>query len=162
MTEYAAWTTARQHPLDNQLPLTARSFARIEEMRRVHPHPRIAFELKAGGGTISRRTVSRHLMALGLNHRRFIDPNGENNREPGRSSPDDRGILAEEFLYAHERDSEDERTATIEVCSIHYNFHRPHRAADGQPPASRAPAAVTNVLAPYSQVYCPERVSVAG
>ena len=31
---------------------------------------------------ISRRTVSRHLVALGLNRRRFIDPCGESNRTP--------------------------------------------------------------------------------
>ena len=31
---------------------------------------------------ISRRTVSRHLVALGLNRRRFIDPCGKSNRTP--------------------------------------------------------------------------------
>lgn len=57
---------------------------RIEEMRRTHKWSasRIAFELEADGIQISRRTVTRHLAALGLNHRRFIDPNGETNREP--------------------------------------------------------------------------------
>lgn len=34
------------------------------------------------GLTISRRTVPRHLAVLGLNHRRFIDPDGENSRKP--------------------------------------------------------------------------------
>lgn len=57
---------------------------RIEEMRRAHKWPasRITFELASGGIRISRRTVTRHLAALGLNHRRFIDPIGESNREP--------------------------------------------------------------------------------
>ncbi len=32
----------------------------------------------------TRRTVSRHLARLGLGRRRFIDPNGENNRQPGK------------------------------------------------------------------------------
>jgi hypothetical protein len=43
---------------------------------------RITHELAADGVVISRRTVTRHLAPLGLNHRRFIDPNGENSREP--------------------------------------------------------------------------------
>ena len=33
---------------------------------------------------ISPRTVSRHLNALGLNRRRFIDPDGDTNRQPRR------------------------------------------------------------------------------
>lgn len=259
--------------------------ARIEEMRRVHKcsSSRIAFELKSDGIEISRRTVSRQLAALGLNHRRFIDPNGETNREPqkiiarrpghmvhidvkkagripsgggwrvhGKNSdharsvarrkgkterggyvylqsavdgysrlaytetlPDEKAItaigfmhrarawfaangvtrierivtdngacyradafarallgsrhqritpytprhngkverynriMAEEFLYAREWSSEDERAAALKVWNIHYNFHRPHSAAGGQPPASRVPSGVTNVLASY-------------
>ncbi len=53
-------------------------------MRRSHKWSaaRIAFELQAEETSVSRRTVSRHLAALGLNHRRFIDPNGDTNREP--------------------------------------------------------------------------------
>jgi transposase InsO family protein len=60
--------------------------ARIEAMRRDHKWSatRIAFELAAGGVTISRRTVSRHLARLGLNRRRFLDPCGEPNRTPRR------------------------------------------------------------------------------
>lgn len=58
--------------------------ALIEEMRHTHKWSAswIAFELQADGMTISRRTVTRHLAALGLNHRRSIDPNGDTNREP--------------------------------------------------------------------------------
>lgn len=53
-------------------------------MRRAHKwsSSRITFELKSDGIEISRRSVSRHLADLGLNHRRFIDPNGGLNREP--------------------------------------------------------------------------------
>ncbi|TDQ53345.1 integrase-like protein [Actinorugispora endophytica] len=43
---------------------------------------RIPFEFQSEGMSISRRTVSRHLLALGLNHRKFIDPIGEPNWEP--------------------------------------------------------------------------------
>lgn len=52
---------------------------RIETMRREHKWPasRIAFELAEAGVSISRRTVSRLLVQLGLNRRRFIDPVGD-------------------------------------------------------------------------------------
>lgn len=43
---------------------------------------RIAFELAEAGVSISRRTVSRLLVQLGLNQRRFIDPVGDSNRKP--------------------------------------------------------------------------------
>jgi transposase len=258
--------------------------ARIEDLRRSQKWPasRIAFELQTEGVTISCRTVSRHLLALGLNHRKLIDPNGRSNRElrkingrrpghmvhvavkkvgripdgggwrahgrgseqaknverrkkksgrgatstftppstgsadsptprpcptrkqqpPSRSrtgrqhgspptaSPTWNGsspttepataptrspehssghatsgslptprdttarwsynrIIAEEFLYAHTRLSEDQRRTALGVWNVHYNYHRPHSGAGGQPPASRLADNVTNVLASY-------------
>jgi transposase InsO family protein len=258
----------------------------IEAMRRHRKWSaaRIAFELNTGGLMISRRTVSRHLVALGLNRRRFIDPDGDGNRTPrriiarrpghmvhvdvkkvgripegggwrvhGKDSPrartvkrataagtragyvylhsavdgysrltytealddekaitaigfmhrarvwfaahgidhiqrivTDNGscyrakdfahvlhgarhqfitpytprhngkveryhrILAEEFLYARTWISETQRAEALKVWNIHFNYHRPHSAAAGQPPASRLPAGVTNVMASFS------------
>ncbi|PLV50723.1 transposase [Mycobacterium tuberculosis variant microti OV254] len=57
---------------------------RIEHLRRTRKWSasRIAFELNEDGIMISRRTVTRYLAHLGLNRRRFIDPNGETNRRP--------------------------------------------------------------------------------
>jgi transposase InsO family protein len=59
---------------------------RIEQLRRQRKYSarRIATELAADGITISVRTVGRHLLHLGLNRRRFIDPTGQNNRQPRR------------------------------------------------------------------------------
>jgi transposase InsO family protein len=260
--------------------------ARIEALRRAEKWSasRIAFELQAEGIWLSRRTVSRHLHALGLNRRRFIDPSGDTNREPrkitarrpghmvhidvkkvgripdgggwrvhGRGShqaktverrknkgarggyvylhsavdgfsrlaytealPDEKAvtaiaflhrarawfaahgithierivtdngacyrastfarallgarhqritpytprhngkverynrIIAEEFLYTRSWLSEDQRRDALSVWNIHYNYHRPHGAAGGQPPAWRLRTGVTNVLASYS------------
>lgn len=42
----------------------------------------VTCELQAEEISISPRTASRHLLALGLNRRRFMDPDGEANREP--------------------------------------------------------------------------------
>lgn len=259
--------------------------ARIEWVRREHKWSaaRIEFELALEGVAISRRTVTRILLQLGLNRRRFIDPTGESNREPqqivaerpghmvhidikkvgripdgggwrihGRDSPearavertkkrgarrgyvylhsaidghtrlaytesldDEKGvtaagfleraktwfaaqgitsierivtdngacyrskvfgeavlparhqritpytprhngkverynrILAEEFLYARTWRSERERADGLQLWNLHYNYHRPHGAHDGQPPGTAAPVAVNNVLASY-------------
>ncbi|MBB4910590.1 transposase InsO family protein [Actinophytocola algeriensis] len=64
----------------------AQVVVRIEKMRRDHKWSarRIARELAGESVTVAVRTVSRHLAYLGLNRRRFIDPTGENNREPRR------------------------------------------------------------------------------
>ena len=260
---------------------------RIETWRRVKKWSaqRITDELLAIGVNIDRRTVTRHLSRLGLGQRRFIDPNGENNRKPGKiiarwpghmahldvkkvgripdgggwrihgrdsdqakaagraksagakrgyvylhsivdgssrlayteALDDEKGttaatflarakvwfaahginhihcvvtdngacyrsgdfarivgnqtwhqktkpytprhngkveryqrILAEELLYAREFTSEDARSAAIAVWNVHYNYHRPHSGAGGQPPASRTPARVNNVMPSYS------------
>lgn len=59
-------------------------------------------------------------------------------------------ILAEEYLYARTWHSEQERADGLVLWNLHYNYHRPHGAHHGQPPASAAPAAVNNVLASYN------------
>lgn len=58
--------------------------ADIEAMRRTRKWSasRITFELWTDGIVIARRTVTKILRDLGLNRRRFIDPNGEKNRKP--------------------------------------------------------------------------------
>ena len=45
---------------------------------------RITDELADLGYRINRRTVTRHLTCLGLGQRRFLDPCGDSNRQPGR------------------------------------------------------------------------------
>ena len=59
-------------------------------------------------------------------------------------------IMTEELLYAREYASEDERSQAIAIWNVHYNYHRPHSAAGGQPPASRLKTRVTNVRPSYS------------
>ncbi|MEU6732299.1 integrase core domain-containing protein [Streptomyces physcomitrii] len=59
-------------------------------------------------------------------------------------------IIAEEFLYARSRLSEDQRRDALGVWNIHYNYHRPHGATGGKPPAQQLRAGVTNVLSSYT------------
>jgi len=273
------------HQSPNATP--AEVIAQIETWRREKKWSaeRITHELAAQGVQINRRTVTRHLARLGLSHRRFLDPTGESNREPGKiiarwpghmvhldvkkvgripdgggwrihgrnsdqgraverakaagakrgyvylhsivdgysrlayTEPlaDEKGataaaflarakvwfaahgithihrvitdngacyrsndfarivgnrsrhqrtkpytprhngkaeryqrILAEEVLYLREYNCEDDRSAAISVWNIHYNYHRPHSAAGGQPPASRLNTGVTNLRPSYS------------
>jgi transposase InsO family protein len=261
--------------------------AQIETWRRKKKWSasRITHELAAQGIGLNRRTVTRHLTRLGLGHRRFLDPTGDSNREPGKITahwpghmvhldvkkvgriPDGGGwrvhgrdsdqnraasrakdagakagyvylhsivdgfsrlayteplvdekgktaaaflarakvwfaahgithihrvitdngscyrsgdfarilgtrtrhqrtkpytprhngkaeryqrIMTEEVLYAREYSCEDERSAALEVWNIHYNYHRPHSAAGGRPPASRLKTGVTNVRPSYT------------
>jgi len=60
--------------------------AQIEAWRRDKKWSagRISHELADLGVIIHRRTVTRHLTRLGLGRRRFLDPSGDSNREPGR------------------------------------------------------------------------------
>jgi transposase InsO family protein len=60
--------------------------AQIETWRREKKWSasRITHELAVQGTVLNRRTVTRHLTRLGLGHRRFLDPTGESNREPGK------------------------------------------------------------------------------
>lgn len=270
-------------PLRQPTATPSETVARIEQLRREKKWSasRIAFELHADSVPISRRTITRQLALLGLNRRRFIDPNGETNREvktitakhPGhmvhldvkkvgripdgggwrvhgknsaeaRAAPraktrgaragyahlhsaidgqtrlaytesleneqgptavaflerarewfakhgivkierivTDNGacyrstafadalngaehrrtkpynpmhngkverynrILAEEFLYARTWTSERQREQALETWNLHYNYHRPHGAHSGRPPASATPRRVNNVLA---------------
>ena len=57
-----------------------RDLAAGEEVVRAADHPRAG----SVGYRINRRTVTRHLSRLGLGHRRFLDPSGDNNRKPGK------------------------------------------------------------------------------
>ena len=59
-------------------------------------------------------------------------------------------ILAEECLYARSYSSEQQRRDAIAVWNHHYNHHRPHTTCHSQPPATRAPAHVTNVITSYN------------
>jgi transposase InsO family protein len=52
-------------------------------------------------------------------------------------------------LYARTWTSETQRAEALKVWNIHFNYHRPHSAAAGQPPASRQTNGVTNVMASY-------------
>lgn len=129
--------------LPDERAITAIGFmprARPVRRERHHPLERIVTD---NGACYRADAFARAL--LGSRHQRITPYTPRHN---GKVERDNR-IIAEEFLNAREWGSKDERAGALEVWNIHYNFHRPHSAAGGQPPASRVPAGVTNVLASY-------------
>ncbi|MDA3628193.1 IS481 family transposase [Saccharopolyspora sp. WRP15-2] len=73
-------STPRRQPT----PTPPEAVEQIETWRREckWSASRITFELNDDGVQISRRTVTRIIGRLGLNRRRFIDPDGDTNRRP--------------------------------------------------------------------------------
>ncbi|EJF36501.1 integrase core domain protein [Schaalia georgiae F0490] len=59
-------------------------------------------------------------------------------------------ILAEEFPYARPSTSEEQRRDQLGQWPTHYNYHRPHTATAGNPPASSLPTPANNVTPSYS------------
>ena len=59
-------------------------------------------------------------------------------------------ILAEKFPYARTWTSEIQRESALETWNLHCNYHRPHGAHRGKPPASATPARVNNVMVSYN------------
>jgi transposase InsO family protein len=68
---------------------------------------------------------------LGARHRRITPYTPRHNGKVERYNR----ILAEDFLYSRVWTSENHRAEALEVWNIHYNYHRPHSAAGGKPPA---------------------------
>jgi transposase len=64
---------------------SAEVIAQIESWRRDKKRSasRITHELAAQGVQINRRSVTGHLARPGLSQRRFLDPCGDSNRQPG-------------------------------------------------------------------------------
>lgn len=59
-------------------------------------------------------------------------------------------ILAEEFLYARPLTGQEQRRDALGQWLTHYNYHRPHTATAGNPPASRAPTPANNTTPSYT------------
>lgn len=126
---------------------------RIEEMRRAHKcsATRIAHELTVDGMVISRRTVTRHLAVLGLNRRKFIDPNGKTHREPRTITARRPGHM----VHVDVKKAAGSPTVVAGVSTVaKVNRQRQSRAA-----RARASAAATCTSIPPSTGHHPHRAS---
>jgi hypothetical protein len=108
---------------------------RMETWRREHKWSaqRITDELADSGFKVNRRTVTRH-------------GQGRRPQVAGRAQSARTG---REYTYLHSAIDGFSRLSS--TGNVHYNYHRPHSGAGGQPPASRLREGVTNVQPSYTQ-----------
>ena len=126
-------TTEGEQPID---------LATIDHFVALLHEPRVVLDAGCGAGRMLPYLAGRGCHAEGID----LSPNMV--RRARADHPD--FTVAEEFLYARKWDSEAERAAALKTWNRHYNYHRPHGAHDGQPPASATPARVNNVMASYT------------
>ncbi|VEI15842.1 Integrase core domain [Actinomyces viscosus] len=98
------------------------------------------------GASYRARAFTTTITSLASRHQRIRPYTPRHNGKVERYNR----ILAEECLYARSYSSEQQRRDAIAVWNHHYNYHRPHTACHNQPPATRVPAHVTNVMTSYT------------
>lgn len=154
-------------------PMTIEGRRRLVERCRTRPIAHVAVEMDGGGWRIHgrgsqqakavERTKARGARAGYIYLHSAID--GHTRLADTEALGDEKGVtaaafldrarewfavLAEEFLYARTWNSERERADGLVLWNLHYNYHRPLGAHEGQPPASRTPNSVDNVMASYN------------
>ena len=98
------------------------------------------------GANYRARTFTATITSLASRHQRIRPYTPRHNGKVERYNR----ILAEECLYARSYSSQQQHRDAVAVWNHHYNYHRPHTACRSQPPATRVPAHVTNVMASYT------------
>ena len=98
------------------------------------------------GASYRARAFTTTITSLASRHQRIRPYTPRHNGKVERYNR----ILAEECLYARTYNSEQQRRNAIAVWNHHYKGHRPRTACHNQPPATRTPAHVTNVMNSYS------------
>ena len=93
------------------------------------------------------RTFTATITSLASRHQRIRPYTPRHNGKVERYNR----ILAEECLYARSYSSQQQHRDAVAAWNHHDNDHRPH-ACHNQPPATRAPAHVTNVMTSYTWV----------
>jgi transposase InsO family protein len=130
-----------EHLTDEKGTTAAAFWTRARAFFAAHGITRITRIITDNGSAYRSATFARALTGVCRHHR--IKP-----YTPKHNGKVERyhRILAEELLYARIWTSETQRTNAIQTWNIHYNYHRPHTAAGDQPPATRLPGRVTNVM----------------
>ena len=128
---------------DETAATTIGFFCRARAWFAAHGITRLVRIVTDNGSNYRADAFSRTVHALASRHQRIRPYTPRHNGKVERYQR----ILADELLYARPYDSEDQRAAAIRTWNVHYNYHRPHTTAGGQPPASRLRTGVTNVMA---------------
>jgi transposase InsO family protein len=98
--------------------------------------------LTDNGGCYRSRKFRRLMKRLGLKHRRTRPYTPRTNGKAERFIQ----TALREWAYARSYDNSDQRAAHLNHWLHEYNWHRPHASVNYQPPMSRIPMALNNVL----------------
>lgn len=107
---------------------------------------RIEKVITDNGNNYRAKDFTTAITACGSRHRRIRPYTPRHNGKVERYNR----LMVDEVLYARPYDSEHQRRQALQIWLNHYNYHRPHTACGHQPPASRAPRTLNNVMASYS------------
>lgn len=131
-----------EHHLDETGPTTVGFWHRARAWFAAHGIGRVTRIITDNGSNYRSNTFTHTAITTAARHQKTRPYTPRHNGKIERYNR----ILAEELLYARPFTSEAERAHAITVWNIHYNYHRPHTTAAGQPPATRTPQTVTNVM----------------
>ena len=130
---------------DEKASTTIGFFCRARAFFTAHGITRLVRVVTDNGANYRARTFTATITSLASRHQRIRPYTPRHNGKVERYNR----ILAEECLYVRSYSSEQQRRDAVAVWNHHYNYHRPHTACHSQPPATRVPAHVTNVMASY-------------
>ena len=130
---------------DEKASTTIGFFCRARAFFTAHGITRLVRVVTDNGANYRARTFTATITSLASRHQRIRPYTPRHNGKVERYNR----ILAEECLYARSYSSEQQRRDAVAVWNHHYNYHRPHTTCHNQPPATRVPAHVTNVMTSY-------------
>lgn len=132
---------------DDETATTVVAFlSRARVFFRAHGITRYTRIVTDNGPAYTSKHFTRHLASFASRHQRIRPYTPKHNGKVERYQ----GLMSSEVLYARAWTSEQQRRNGISIWVNHYNYHRPHTAAGGKPPASRLKTRVNNVLPSYN------------
>ena len=120
-------------------------FCRARAFFAAHGVTRLVRVVTDNGANYRARTFTAIITSLASSHQRIRPYTPRHNGKVERYNR----ILAEECLYARSYSSEQQRRDAVAVWNHHYNYHRPHTSCHNQPPATRIPTHITNIMTSY-------------
>ena len=131
---------------DEQASTTIGFFCRARAFFIAHGIERIHRVVTDNGSNYRAKDFARAVVSLADRHQRIRPYTPRHNGKVERYNR----LLADEVLYIRPYASEQARRDAIGVWVNHFNYHRPHTACGDQPPASRTPSRVNNVMPSYN------------
>ena len=144
-TASRVWPTPRPWTVE-KASTTIGFFCRARAFFTAHGITRLVRVVTDNGANYRARTFTATITSLAPRHQRIRPYTPRHNGKVERYNR----ILAEECLYVRSYSSQQQRRDAVAVWNHHDNYHRPHTACRSQPPATRVPVHVTNVMTSYT------------